>query len=102
MPAQDRAARLIAKGTGCSKATAAGVARALGKAGLLATYTHTGYLVEWHNAGRWWRVNEWIYGDKTAALGLAERLRDDRQLPCRVVEVSHTNPRVVRTFKLTT
>src|SRR5690625_2617842 len=102
MPAQDRAARLIAKGTGCSTATAASVAKRLAKTGLLATFTHTGYLVEWYNAGRWWRVNEWIYGDKPAALGLAERLRDDRQLPCRVVEVSHTAPRVVRTSKLTT
>lgn len=99
MDVQERVERLIVKGTGCSAKDAARVARALTRYGLLSGAGNTGYLVEMYSEERWWRINGWIYDNKAGAIGIAERQRDYTGNTHRVVAVSHTSPRVVKTFR---
>lgn len=102
MDVQERVERLIVKGTGCSAKDAARVARALAKYGLLSGAGSTGYLVEMYDEDRWWRINGWIYDNREGALGIAQRQRDHTGHTHRVMVMSHTEPRVVKTFKAKT
>lgn len=94
MNVQQRVEKLICKGTGCSEEEARRVALKLSKNGYLSKDLSTGYLIEQHNAGRWWRINGWIY-NREQAINFAHRNKDHNGRPTRVIVIRHTAPRRV-------